>query len=85
MSALPVRVMVQEAWDQVTLQLPPATTVAELKQRALSLTHTAGGAEEYLVKFRGAELFNESGTLAEAGVVPNATLIVLSRQRRPVR
>ncbi len=85
MSTLPVRVMVQEAWDQVTLQLAPATTVADLKQRALKLTHTAGGPEEYLVKFRGAELFNEASTLAEAGVVPNAELIVLSRQRRPVR
>jgi len=85
MSTLAVRVMVQEAWDHVTLQLPPATTVADLKQRALKLTHVRGRAEEFMVKFRGAELFNEAGSLAEAGVVPNAELIVLSRHRRPVR
>jgi hypothetical protein len=38
-----------------------------------------------MVKFRGAELFNEAGSLKDAGVVPNANLIVLPRRRRPVR
>jgi hypothetical protein len=85
MSALPIRVMVQDAWDQVDLQLAPATTVSEAKQRALTLTHTGGKPEEFLVKFRGAEVFDESRSLAEAGVVPNAALIVMPRRRRPVR
>jgi hypothetical protein len=85
MSELPVRVMVEDAWDQVVLALPPATTVAELKQRALSLTHRRNRPEEYLVKFRGAEVFDEQRSLAESGVVANATLIVLPRHRRPVR
>ena len=85
MSTLPVRVMVEDAWDQVTLQLPPATTIADLKQRALKLTHVTGRTEGYLVKFRGAELFDESRSLTESGVVANSALIVLSRLRRPVR
>ena len=85
MSAIPVRVMVEDAWDQVTLELPPAAPVREAKQRALALTHTAGRPEEYLVKFRGAELFDESKSLTDAGVVANAALIVLPRRRRPVR
>jgi hypothetical protein len=85
MSVLPVRVMVEAMWDQVALELPAATTVAEIKQRALSLTHSSGRADDYLVKYRGAELLDESRSLAEAGVVPNAALIVLSRRRRPVR
>jgi hypothetical protein len=38
-----------------------------------------------MVKLRGAELFNEAGSLKDAGVVPNATLIVLPRRRRPLR
>jgi len=84
MSTLPVRVMVQDAWDQVSLELPPAATLQELKQRAMALTHQTGKPEDYLVKFRGASV-DETRSLAESGVVANATLIVMPRQRRPVR
>jgi hypothetical protein len=85
MSVIPVRVMVEAMWDQVALELPAATTVSDIKQRALGLTHASGRAEDYLVKYRGAELLDETRSLAQAGVVPNAALIVLSRRRRPVR
>lgn len=85
MNAIPVRVMVEDAWDQVTLDLQPAATIADAKQRALALTHTRGAPAEYVVKFRGAEVLDESRTLAEAGVPANAALIVLPRRRRPVR
>jgi hypothetical protein len=85
MTVLPVRVMVQDAWDQVNLELPPGTTVADLKQRALALTHQTGKPEEYLVKFRGAAMLDEGRSLGESGVVPNAALIVMPRYRRPVR
>ncbi len=85
MNAIPVRVMVEDAWDQVTLDLLPAATISDAKQRALALTHTRGASGDYLVKFRGAELLDESRTLAEAGVPANAALIVLPRRRRPVR
>jgi hypothetical protein len=37
------------------------------------------------MKFRGAELRDESRSLADAGLVPNGALIVLPRRRRPVR
>jgi len=84
MSTLPVRVMVQDAWDQVSLELPPAATLQELKQRAMALTHQTGKPEDYLVKFRGASV-DETRSLAESGVVANATLIVMPRHRRPVR
>ncbi len=82
---MPVRIMVQDAWDQVTLLLPPAASVRDAKRQALGLTHTAGAADDFLVKFRGAELFDESRSLADHGVVPNAALIVLPRRRRAVR
>jgi hypothetical protein len=39
----------------------------------------------YVLKYRGAELFNEDRSMAEAGLVPNAALVVLARRRRPVR
>jgi hypothetical protein len=85
MKAIPVRIMVEDAWDQVTLDLQPAASVAEAKQRALALTHTRGTPGDYLVKFRGAEVTDEERSLAETGVVANAAMIVMPRRRRPVR
>ena len=82
---LPVRVMVEEAWDEVLLQLPAATSLADVKRRALEAAQVRGDPGGYLLKFRGAELRDESRSLAEAGMVPNGALIVLPRRRRPVR
>ena len=80
-----VRVMVEDAWDQVTLELPPSTALSEVKRRALALTHTTGAPDDYELKFRGASLSDETRGLSEAGVVTNAQLIVLRRRRRPIR
>lgn len=85
MSTIPVRITVEEAWDEVTLDLPATTPVLDAKQRALALTHRQGDAAGYVAKFRGAELFDEGRSLADHGVVANAALIVLRRRRRPVR
>jgi hypothetical protein len=82
---LPVRVMVQDVWDEVRLDLSGATPLAEVKRRALAATRVTGDPAGYVLKFRGAELQNESESLAQAGVVPNGALIVLSKRRRPVR
>lgn len=84
MSGLEVRVMVEDAWDQVTLELPSTSSVSDVKRQALALTHRTGDPGAYLVKFRGAEI-DESRSLAENGVVTRASLIVLARNRRPVR
>jgi hypothetical protein len=84
-ATLPVRVMVQDAWDEVLLEVPPTTALGELKRRALAATRVSGAPEGYLLKFRGAELDDESRSLADAGVVPNGALIVMPRRRRPVR
>jgi hypothetical protein len=85
MSGLPVRIMVQEVWDQVALDLQPGASVAEVKRRALALTHAPGEPADFLVKFRGAEVLDEQKSLAETGVVANSSLIVMPRRRRPVR
>jgi hypothetical protein len=84
-TTLPVRVMVESAWDQVALDVPGTTTVAELKRRALAMTHAGGAAESYEVKYRGALVLDEERSLADSGVVANASLIVLPRRRRPAR
>jgi len=83
--SLPVRVMVQDAWDEVRLDLPSATPLAEVKRRALEATRVVRDPAGYVLKFRGAELQDESRSLAQAGVVANGALIVLPRRRRPVR
>lgn len=85
MSTLPVRIMVQEAWDQVELELSSGVSVQEAKQRALALTHTTGEATDFLVKFRGAQVLDERKSLAEIGMVAHSSLIVLPRRRQPVR
>jgi len=82
---LPVRVMVQDAWDEVRLDLPPGTSLAEVKRLALDATRVVRNPADYVLKFRGAELQDERQSLAEAGLVPNGALIVLPRRRRPVR
>lgn len=82
---LAIRVMVQDAWDQVDITVPAAMSVSELKQKALAMTHTDGTPDEFAVKFRGAELLDEGQSLTQAGVVPRASLIVVPRRRRPVR
>jgi hypothetical protein len=84
-SNLRLRVMVQDAWDEIPLDLPPGTTLAELKQLALEATRVMRDPDEYLLKFRGAELYDESRSLADAGLVANVAVIVLPRRRRPVR
>jgi hypothetical protein len=84
-SVLPLRVMVEDVWDEVFLELPTETPVGEIKRQALTRTHVRRDPSEYVLKFRGAEISDESRSLAEAGLVPNAALIVLSRRRRPVR
>jgi hypothetical protein len=84
-SLLPLRVMVEDVWDEVFLELPAEAPVAEIKRQALALTHVRRDPAEYVLKFRGAELSDESRSLADAGLVPNGALIVHSRRRRPVR
>jgi len=81
-----VRVMVTDVWDQVFLAVEPTTTVAELKRQALAqaLKRANLPLDEYIVKFRGAQVLDEAVTLAALGAVANAPFIVLPARRQPV-
>lgn len=81
---LPLRVTVEDVWDEVLLEVPAATPVGEIKRQALAATHVTRPPSGYVVKYRGAELIDEARTAADAGLVPNGALIVLARRRRPV-
>jgi hypothetical protein len=84
-SPLILRVTVEDVWNEVLLELPSDTSVGEIKRRALALTRVTRDPSQYVVKFRGAELSDESRTASAAGLVPNGALIVMPRRRRPVR
>jgi hypothetical protein len=82
-----VRVMVTPVWDQVVVPVDVGTTVAQLKHEALraALKRSAIDESAYVVKFRGAQVLDESVTLGALGAVPNAPFIVLPARRQPVR
>src|SRR5882724_6270605 len=84
---LAVRVMVPDVWDRVFLAVEPTTTVAELKRQALAqaLKRAQVRLDDYVVKFRGAQLLDETTTLAALGAVPNSPFIILPARRQPVR
>lgn len=82
---LPVRVMVEDTWDEVRVELPASTPLGDLKAIALRQAGVPDDASGYVMKYLGAELQDEDRSLADAGVVPNAALVVLSRRRRPLR
>ena len=82
----PVRVMVTAAWETVPVQVDDATTVAQLKHQALQAAlKTTHDEQSYVVKFRGAQVFDESVTLGAVGAKLNAPFIVLPARRQPVR
>lgn len=82
-----VRVMVTPVWDQVFIPVDAAMPVARLKREALqaALKRSVIDPSEYVLKFRGAEVVDESVTLGRLGAVPNAPFIILPAKRQPVR
>jgi hypothetical protein len=82
----PIRVAVPDVWDHVTLDVNGATTVGEVKRRALEQALGRSVAEDlFLVKHRGGEVLDETITLERLGARANSALIVLPTRRRPVR
>jgi hypothetical protein len=83
----PVRVMVTPVWDHVALQVDDQATVAQLKRDALrtALRRADVDEQDYVVKFRGAAVLDESVTLGALGARPNVPFIVLPARRQPVR
>ena len=85
MTAIPVRVMLTDVWDEFRLDLAPETPLSEVKQLVLDLGRVSQDPDRYVVKYRGAQLAEENKSINELGIVSNAALIMLPRRRRPVR
>lgn len=83
--AVRFRVRVLESWEDVVLELEPDTPIGDIKRTALDAVHLGVDPSRFLVKFRGAEVSDESRTLADIRVPNDAGLIVLRRRRVPVR
>jgi hypothetical protein len=82
---VPVRVMVQEVWDEVALELPASTPIAALKSTALTKSGAGGSPDDFVAKFRGALLTDEDRSLGDVGMVAGSSIILVRRHRRPVR
>lgn len=85
MTGFPVRVMLTNVWDEVALDLPSDTSLAELKHRVLLHSRMTDNPSRYVVKYRGAQLLDEGATIGSLGVPRNAALVMLPRRREPVR
>ncbi|HEY7897067.1 MAG: hypothetical protein ACHQQP_07895 [Gemmatimonadales bacterium] len=80
------RVEVPSVWDVVRVDASATDSVRTAKVYALNaLVPDALFPDEFSVKLDGAEIFDESTSLANAGVVDGSTLLVAHRRRRPVR
>jgi hypothetical protein len=81
-----IRVQLLHAWDAVRIRVSPTEPVVSVKVRALdALDPAADFHESFVIKHGGAEIVHESGSLADAGVVNGATLLVMQRDRHPTR
>jgi len=82
-----VRVMVTDVWDHVVLAVDAGTRITDLKREALTraLKGAVRDLDDYMVKFRGAEVSDELATIESVGATANSSFIVLPVRRRIVR
>ena len=79
-----VRVWVTTVWDNVDLEVDKEWSVAAVKKAALrAATEKSLALDDYIVKFRGAEVFDETQSLSSLGVTDGAPMIVLPGRRQP--
>ncbi len=80
------RVEIPEVWDVVRVDARSSDSVRTAKMYALSaLIPDALFPDDFSVKLNGSEIFDESVSLLDAGVIDGSTLLVAHRRRRPVR
>lgn len=80
------RVEMPAVWDVVRVDAQASDSVRTAKVYALNaLMPDALFPDEFSVKLGGIEIFDESMSLAQAGVMDGSTLLVAHRRRRPVK
>ena len=85
-AAITIRVEMPEVWDVVRMETLPTEIVLAVKRRALdALYPSEEHHEDFVLKFRGWEILDESTTLADVGVTNGSILLLTYRKKRPVR
>lgn len=83
---LHLRVEVPEVWDVARIDASPNEPVLAVKVHALAVLYPkARSHEDFAIKLRGHEIFDESASLADAGAQDGSTFLLTHRRRRPVR
>ena len=85
-AAITIRVEMPEVWDVVRIETLPTEVVLTVKRRALEALYPGvEHHEDFVLKFRGWEILDESTTLADEGVTNGSILLLTYRKKRPVR
>ena len=83
---LHLRVEMPEVWDVARIDASPAEPLLAVKVHALAALYPkAKSHEEFVLKLRGNEIFDESASVADAGARDGSTFLLTHRRRRPVR
>ena len=83
---LVLRITVGDTWTPTVIEAAADERMAAVKARVLAGAHIgAAEANGYEVKFGGALVRDETRSLGDLGVRNGASLVILSRRRRPVR
>lgn len=83
---LHLRVEMPEVWDVARVDASPDEPVLAVKVHALAVLYPrARSHDEFVIKLRGMEIFDESVSLADAGARDGSTFLLTHRRRRPVR
>lgn len=83
---LHLRVEMPEVWDVTRVDASPDEPVLAVKVHALAALYPrARSHDDFVIKLRGIEIFDESASLADAGARDGSTFLLTHRRRRPVR
>jgi hypothetical protein len=81
-----LRVEMPEVWDVVRIDASPNEPVLAIKVHALqALAPGALFHDDYFIKLRGHEIFDETKSLQEVGAKDGSIFVLTNRNRRPVR
>lgn len=83
---LSLRVEMPEVWDVARVDAAPTEPVLAVKVHALAALYPkARSHEDFVIKLRGNEIFDEGQSLADAGARDGSIFLLTHRRRRPVR
>ncbi len=81
-----LRVQLLDGWDAVRVETAPSVRVATVVEAALrALAGADARIDRYDVKLRGVRVLPLTQSLADAGVLDGATLLLVHAARQPVR